>query len=704
MLQLLQHLDNGRTRVVHTPAPGPRPGALLIRTSRSLVSAGTERMLVDFGKAGWIGKARQQPEKVRAVLAKLRSNGVAETLRAVRAKLSQPIPLGYCQVGRVVDAGGADWISVGDRAVSNGPHAEVVSVAHGLCAKIPDGVTDEAATFTPLAAIALQGINLLSVQAGDRVVVCGLGLIGQLAVRILRAQGCEVLGLDPDSARRDLAQSHGAYTPVGDPVGAALAWTSRRGVAGVLITASTDSNEIVSQAARSCQRRGRIVLVGVVGLRLNRADFYRNEVSFQVSRSYGRPQPGEVDSADTNFRNVLELMAAGRLRVDDLITHRFPFDQAPSAYGVLADRAALGVVMQYGAGGGAEQGLSDRVLSNVIELGDEPASDGRVRVAMIGAGNFAVRTLLPALTQLEKRPALIGVASAQGVNAVLTAQSFGAAWATTDSDRVLNNDSVDAVFIATRHHDHAARAIDALNAGKHVWVEKPLALELSELEAISEGRRHSDRMVMVGFNRRFAPMAVRLREALNARSRPYRIRMVVNAGRLDPDHWTLDPQSGGGRIVGEGCHFIDLTRYLVAKPITAVRCLRRDKDGQDGGAFEIAFDDASVAVLDYRTDLPPHIPKEVIEVSGEGFSATIHNWSKLTSNGLGGLSIGRFWAGPPQKGHPEALRAFLTAVREGPPPIPWEEILEVSRWAIEMQGMEGEGQRTEDRGQRSQVG
>lgn len=686
MKQLLQHLGDGRTMLIDVPAPGPREGALLIQTTRSLISAGTERMLVDFGKAGWIGKARQQPEKVRAVLNKIRANGLLETLRAVRAKLGQPIPLGYCQVGRVIDNGGAGWIAAGDRAISNGPHAEVVSIPQDVCAKVPPAVSDEAAAFTPLCAIALQGIGLLSVSPGDRVVVTGLGLIGQLAVRILRASGCEVLGIDPSAERRALAEKAGARVIEGDPVHAALSWTNGQGVAGVLITASTSSHEVVSQAARSCRHRGKVVLVGVVGLQLNRADFYRNEISFQVSCSYGARDARLANSAQGNFNQVLAWMAAGKLAVEDLITHRYEFNEAPAAYARLADRSALGVIMTY-------PGEAEGRLDRTVALGSASNGDSGLRVALIGAGNFATRTLLPAMAQLPARPILAAVASTQGAAALLAAQIGGALSATTDTAAVLGDSSIGAVFITTRHNAHAAQAIAAIKAGKYVWVEKPLCLTLDQLRDIEEALSSqlsalSAPRLMIGFNRRFAPMAVALRKALADRPGPHQLAMTVNAGRLDPDHWTLDPRVGGGRIVGEGCHFVDLARFLAGSPIKDVRCRRRDTDGQDGGAFEVLFANGTVAAIDYRTDLAPHIPKEIITVSGDGFSAQIHNWAQLTSTGLGGLRQGSSWSRASHKGHVEALAAFLRAAQGGAAPIPPDEIFEVSRWSIAMQAMQ----------------
>lgn len=680
MLQLLQNLRDGRTFLEEVPAPGPSAGALLIRTSHSLVSAGTERMLVNFGKAGWLGKIRQQPEKVRAVWAKVRAEGPLATWSAVRSKLNQPIPLGYCQVGRVLDAGGADWVRAGDRVVSNGPHAQVASISQGMCARVPDEVEDESASFTPLASVALQGIDLLETKPRDQVVVMGLGLIGQLAVRILRAAGCEVMGFDPSAERRQLAERFGARLAAdgADPVTAALAWSGGRGVRGVLITASTSSHELVSQAARSCAARGKVVLVGVVGLQLNRADFYSREIMFQVSCSYGSRDPRSPYSAQRNFRQVLDWMAAGRLPVADLITHRSPFAAAPAVYAALDEPKTLGIVLDYG------DGPADALLARTVELHPAVAT----AVAVIGAGNFTARTLLPALARQQPPVPIATIVSERGLSAAYAARTFAAARATTDVGVVLGDAAVAAVFITTRHDAHAAQACATLTAGKHVWVEKPLALTLPDIDAVAAAAARSGKLLMVGFNRRFAPMAVRVRQALANRRSPVRFDVQVNAGRLEREHWALDPRAGGGRIVGEGCHFIDLLRFLAGAPIVAAHCWRRDADGQDGGRFELEFGDGSKGTIDYRTDLPAHVPKEIITVSGVGFTAQIHNWSRVTASGLPGANTAAGWGREPRKGHREAVQAFLEAMRTGAnPPIPLTEILEVSRWAVRLQAM-----------------
>jgi predicted dehydrogenase/threonine dehydrogenase-like Zn-dependent dehydrogenase len=672
--QIVQHLGSGRTELLAVPAPGPRRGRLLVRATRSLVSLGTERMLVEFGRGGWLSKARQQPEKFRAVLAKVRSEGLVATVEAVRSKLAQPIPLGYCHVGQVLDAGEVPGFAAGDRVVSNSPHAEVVSADPAFAARLPDAVSDEHAAFTPLASVALQGLRLIDARPGETVVVMGLGLIGQLAVRLLRARGVDVIGVDPDAAKLADARQAGARVP---SQGVSLASLVPGGAAGVLITASTSSDEPVNQAARLCRRRGRVVLVGVTGLSLNRADFYENEATFQVSRSYGSADRADPSSARANFDEVLALMASGALDVAPLLTSRHPFSAAPQIYDDLRRPGAYGLLIEYA--------VPNESLARTL-----PGADWDTRTAggigVIGCGNFASRVLVPELRRQGSSPSVF--ASANGLSAKLLAGP--AATATTDVTAVLDHAGVETLFIATRHDEHGSLARAALRANKHVWVEKPLALTEPDLDATMAVARSSFGYLAVGFNRRFASLAVHLRAALAAKSGPRRFTIDVNAGRLPADHWTLDLQQGGGRIVGEACHFVDLLRFLSGSAIASVRCLSRDLDGQDGGCFELSFANGDVATLNYRTDLPAHLPKERIAVSGEGWSAEIDNWRKLYSRNLPGASMLSVWFGgiTQGKGHPEALSVFLAGAHHiAEIPIPLDELEEVSRWSIRMQGM-----------------
>jgi predicted dehydrogenase len=666
--QIVQHLGSGRTELVDVPAPGPRRGRLLVRAQASLVSLGTERMLVEFGRGGWLSKARQQPEKFRAVLAKVRSEGLLPTLAAVRSKLAQPIPLGYCHVGEVLDAGDVAGFAVGDRVISNSPHAEVVSADPAFTARIPTSVSAEQAAFTPLAAIALQGLRLVDARRGETVVVMGLGLIGQLAVRLLCARGIVVVGVDPDDAKRAFAAQAGAIIPDG---ATGLSAILRSGAAGVLITASTSSDEPVNQAARLCRRRGRVVLVGVTGLTLNRADFYENEVSFQVSRSYGSAHPADPSSARANFDEVLALMASGALDVAPLLTARHPFDTAPRIYDDLRRPGAYGLLIEYA--------VPHEALARTLPGADwDSRSVGGVGV--IGCGNFAARVLVPELRRHGASPSVF--ASANGLSAKLL--SGAAATATTDASALLDHPGLATVFIATRHDEHGELARAALRAGKHVWVEKPLALTEADLDATLAVARSSSARLAVGFNRRRAPLAVRLRAALARKSGARRFTVDVNAGRLPAGHWTLDPQQGGGRIVGEACHFVDLLRFLSGSAIVSVRAISRDADGQDGGCFELNFANGDVAALNYRTDLPAHLSKERLAVTGDGYSAVIDNWCSLRSTNLPGASALPAWLGGPArgKGHREALAAFFAGTS-----VPLSELEEISRWSIRMQGM-----------------
>ena len=666
------------------PAPGPLAGRVLIQASHSLVSLGTERMLVEFGRAGWFQKARQQPERVRQVWQKIQAEGFWPAVQAIRSKLAQPIPMGYCNVGRVVAAPTRPDLGLGDRVVSNGPHAEVVSVADGLVERIPDNVTDEDAVFTPLAAIALQGVRLMGPPPGERVVVSGLGLIGQLAVRLLVAQGYEVYGLDPDPDKCLAAERFGArcFTlhASADPLPDILAWSEGQGVAGVLITASTSASEPVNLAARCCRRHGKVVLVGVVGLQLNRADFYRNEVSFQVSQSYGSADPADVYSARSNFQAVLTLMAQGRLSTEGLISERLAFERAEQAYGALHRKGTLGLLLAYGD----VEGL----FAQNVTLQASPSASTAHQVALIGAGNFAARTLVPALMAQSPRPVIAQVVSARGASALIVARQAKALGVSTDWPAVLADAAIRTVFLSTRHHLHARQTIAALHAGKAVWVEKPLALTEADLTEIAQAHAAAGQPLLVGFNRRFAPLAQHVAQRLRQIPGPKHFEATINAGTLPPDHWLLDPQVGGGRIVGEACHFVDLFRFWVGVPIASVHATYRGADGQDAGRFSLEFADGSTGQIHYLTDLAPSQPKEHFRISGADWEVEIDNWTKCRGRGIGGFNRGGFWMASPDKGHRWAIQAFLRAVPAGAAaPIPFDELLEVSRWSIRMQSM-----------------
>ncbi|HWS68380.1 MAG TPA: bi-domain-containing oxidoreductase [Steroidobacteraceae bacterium] len=705
MQQLLQSLADGRVVLQEIPVPDPAPGAVLVRTSRSLISSGTERMLIEFGRANWLAKIRQQPEKVQQVLDKMLTDGILATLDAVRSKLGQPIPFGYCNVGRIVEVGaGVSGFSAGDRVVSNGSHAEFVAVGRNLCARIPDSVTDDEAAFIPLAAIALQGMRLAAPEMGERFCVIGLGLIGLIAVQLLRANGCKVLGADPDPAKSALARRFGAdVVDLGageDLLRTAQAFSGGRGVDAVLITAATDSNEPVQQAAQMCRQRGRIVLTGVAGLELNRADFYRKEISFQVSCSYG---PGRYDETyesrgfdypfglvrwteQRNFEAVLQLMESASLDVRPLISHRFAFREAASAYDLLADRtqASLGIMLDYEGGAGAPAIMRSMPLRS-------PASaprSGSPAVAFIGAGNYAGRVLIPAFRASGAR--LFAVVTANGINAARYGREYGFETASTDIDAVLASPELDLVVIATRHDSHAKFVQRALAAGKHVFVEKPLALADSEIDAIAALLRAPGqappRMLMIGFNRRFAPLAMRMKELLGAVREPKTFLVTVNAGAAPAGHWTLGSE-GGGRIIGEACHFIDLLRFLAGGAVTGATARRTRGEGAGSAdpsvCITLTFADGSLGTINYLTGGHASFPKERVEVFAGGRVLLLDNFRRLRAYGWPGFKSQRLWR--QDKGQRACAAAFVRACMTGDvSPIPLDEILEVSRTTIEV--------------------
>jgi len=711
--QILQSLKTGRVEVAEVPAPVVRPGHLLVASSRTLISPGTERMLVEFGRAGWVEKARQQPDRVRQVLQKMRTDGVAATVETIVAKLDRPLPLGYCNCGKVLEVGEeVTGFAPGDRVVSNGPHAEVVCVPVNLCAKVPDGVTDDEAAFTVLSAVALQGIRLASPALGETVAVIGLGLVGLLAVQLLRANGCRVIGIDIASSREGPARLCGASVFVDssafDPVAAAMSATGGRGVDAVLIAAATQSSDPVAQAARMCRKRGRIVLVGVTGLELSRADFYEKELSFQVSCSYG---PGRYDpayeekgfdypvgfvrwTAKRNFEAVLDLLASGRLDVRPLIGKRIALDEAPAAYEDLSG-GGPGILIEYPGMPAAGERTGSRAVASAPAAAPFHAvpAAGKASLGVAGAGNFATSVLLPAFRDAGAR--LVAVASEKGLSAAHAAKKFGFAVAASDFDAILSDPAINAVVIATRHDTHARMAAAALRAGKHVFVEKPLALSEEQLREVTgayeEALAKAPLHLMVGFNRRFAPHVVKMKSLLSGIAEPKVFLVTVNAGSVPASHWTQDPKVGGGRIVGEGCHFVDLLRFLAGAAITDVQARSVGGSPSDGirgdkAVFTLAFADGSIGSIHYLANGHRSFPKERVEVFCGGRILVLDNFRRLSGYGWKGFRGDRLWR--QDKGHAAEAAAFVSAVEKGgPPPIPFEEIVEVTRATFDIAAM-----------------
>ncbi len=700
MLQILQNLSNGETSLVDVPAPKTMKGHINIQTKKSLVSVGTERMLVDFGKAGWVEKARSQPDKVKMVMEKVKADGLSATYDAVKSKLDQPLPLGYCNVGRVLNAG-VTGFEKDSRVVSNGHHAEVVRVPKNLVTSIPDEVDDETASFTVLGAIAMQGIRLVNPTVGETVVVTGLGLIGLLTVQILKANGCRVLGIDFDSPKCELAKQFGAevvnLSKEQDPVVMAKAFSRGRGVDAVIITASSKSNDIIHQAATMCRKRGRIVLVGVVGLELSRADFYEKELTFQVSCSYG---PGRYDkdyedkgmdypigfvrwTEQRNFEAVLDLMASGSIDVKSLISHRFKIDDAVAAYEKLNDRSSLGILLDYNGASAKSPAENTVILSeNTISQAQKGS------VAFVGGGNYASRVLIPAFKRAGAN--LTALVTSGGMSAFHHGKKNGFLKASTDIEQALD-DAVDSVVIATQHNLHASQTVQALKAGKHVFIEKPLALTHDEIDKIEACQKESKSIVMVGYNRRFSPHIKKIKSLLDAKPLPKTFIMTMNAGEIPKEHWTQDAKIGGGRIIGEACHYIDLMRFLTGSKIKSFNALKMGENDfvevtEDKALISLTFEDGSMGSIHYFANGGKSFPKERIEVFCDNGVLQLDNFRKL--RGFGWKGFNKMNLLSQDKGQENCVDAFMNSVRKGSEnPVPQDEIFEVARVSVDIAEM-----------------
>jgi predicted dehydrogenase/threonine dehydrogenase-like Zn-dependent dehydrogenase len=701
--QVLQNLRTGEIELADVPCPSNREGHILIQTRASLISAGSERTIVEFSQASIIQKARQQPEKVKQALDKMRTDGILPTVEAIFRRLDEPLPLGYCNAGEVIEVGpGVPHLRPGDRVLSNGPHAEIVCVPVNLVAKIPDEIPHEEAAFGVLGSIALQGIRLAAPTLGERFVVFGMGLIGLLTVQLLQANGCHVLAVDPDNERLAIAKSFGAeicdISSEADPVISTTSWSNGRGVDGALITASAKTDVIVHQAAQACRKRGRIILVGVVGLNLRRNDFYEKELTFQVSCSYG---PGRYDenyeqkgndyplgfvrwTEQRNFATVLEMMSAKRVNSSGLITHRFPLKEIGDAYSSIQNSPnAFGVILEYPN----SIDLSQRIVltaSKVKEI-SQPGTRSEPVVGVIGAGVFSKNTLLPSLTQAG---AIIKyIASLGGVSAAHAAQRFRGGIAVTDYKEILRDPEVRAVLISVEHNLHARFVKEALAAGKTVFVEKPLAMNVKELDEISDTLDSSRQNtgpdyphLVVGFNRRFSPHIIKMKDQLASRAGPLCMSMTINSGEIPADHWTQDTEVGGGRIIGECCHFIDLLAHLADSNVVSVAAnmvgegpaVRNDKM-----SIILRFADGSLGNINYFSNGSKKFPKETLEVFSDGRVLRMENFR--STKGFGFKGFRDFRTRRQDKGHDAEFSAFVDSVSFPQEPLmPYNRLVNVT--------------------------
>ena len=688
MKQIIQDLKSGATVLEEVPVPQVKSGYVLIQTTRTLVSLGTERMLVEFGKANLIDKARQQPDKVKQVLDKIKTDGLQPTLEAVFNKLGQPLPLGYCNVGKVVAVGrGVTEFVVGDRVASNGNHAEYVCVPKNLVAKIPDNVTDEEATFTVIGSIGLQGIRLLNPQLGECVVVVGLGLIGLVAAELLKANGCKVIGVDFDQQKVDIAKNKGIYAinPKNgiDPVKYVEEITGGVGADGVLITASAKGDEVIHQACLMSRKRGRVVLVGVIGLNMRRDDFYKKELSFQVSCSYGAGRYDEEYenkghdyplayvrwTEKRNFETILGAISSKILDVQPLITEEVELVNYAEIYGDMRKHGSIASILKFPV---------DSTIERVVPVGENRVMVGSGKLGIIGAGNFASATIIPALQKVNAP--IKYIASAQGLTAKVLAKKAKAENATSDYRVMLNDPEINTVIITTRHNLHASMVMETLEAGKSVFVEKPLCLNEEELQNIENAyMKANDKITLtVGFNRRFSPFAVKMKALVGGGSK--NIVATMNAGYIPPEVWVQDMEVGGGRIIGEACHFIDLCSFLADSKVIAV-CMNalgeNLQENTDNVSILLKYENGTNAVINYFANGSKSYAKERVEVFSQEKVLVLDNWRRLEVFGLKGSSK---MTGTMDKGHKRQFALLNERVQKGGEAlIPFESIVNTTR-------------------------
>lgn len=691
MKQIIQDLQTGETILEDVPVPQVKAGSVLIKTTRSLVSLGTERMLVEFGKANLIDKARQQPDRVKQVLDKFKTDGIMPTLEAVFNKLGQPLPLGYCNVGRVIAVGkGVTEFVIGDRVASNGNHAEYVCVPKNLVAKVPDNISDDEAAFTVIGSIGLQGVRLMKPQLGETIVVVGLGLIGLIVMQLLKFNGCKVIGVDYDQHKVELAHSMGidAVNPAKgqDSVKYVEEQTDSVGADGVIITASTKSDDVIHQACEMSRKRGRIVLVGVVGMNMRRDDFYKKELSFQVSCSYG---PGRYDeeyenkghdyplayvrwTEKRNFETILLSISEGGLKVKPLISEIVDLEDFNRIYGDMR-KGSIASILKY-----PEDENIDRVVP-IEECKKHIACPaGTKKIGIIGAGNYASSMIVPCL---HKANAPIKyIASAQGLSAKILAKKTGAEMATSNYHEMLSDNEVGMIIVTTRHNMHARMVIEALEANKSVFVEKPLCLNEIELNQIISAYNNTDKNVTltVGFNRRFSPFAEKLRRL--AGDGPKNIVATMNAGFIPKEMWVQDMEIGGGRIIGEACHFVDLCSYLACSNVVSV-CMNalgvNPDESTDNASIILKYENGSNAVINYFANGSKSYAKERVEVFSQERVFIIDNWRKLEGFGVQGFSK---MSGKMNKGQRNQFQLLAAQLQNGGDAlIPFDSIVNTTK-------------------------
>lgn len=694
MKQLIQSFKTGELGLFDVPAPVCEINGALVQTTVSLVSAGTEKMLVDFAKKSMLAKAKDRPDLVKQVIDKMKKEGVRNTLEKVFTKLDTPIPLGYSLAGRVVEVGSElSGINIGDRVACGGAgyanHAEINYIPKNLMVKIPDGVDDIDASFVTVGAIALQGVRQTSPLLGEKVAVMGLGLLGQLTVQLLKANGCKVIGSDIDPDKMALAKKLGCdeVCHAGELISKANEFTNGYGVDAVIIAASTSSNQPITDAAEISRMRGRVVLVGMVGMDVPRNTYYKKELEIKLSMAYG---PGRYDpeyeekgidypydlvrfTEQRNFEAFLGLIQEGKITPKELITHSYDFDDAMSAYDLLEGRIKekyLGIVLNY---------KRDIKLENekIVQRSEKKISNDKVNIGLIGAGNFTKSVILPNIQKVGDFE-FVGLCTATGVSAQGTGKKYDFKYITTDSEEIFKNSEINSVFITTRHNDHASKVLKAIESKKHCFVEKPLCIYEEELEVIKEAYT-GETIVQVGFNRRFSPMIEKMKKFISGQiSVNYRI----NAGIIPKNVWIQDRTIGGGRIIGEVCHFIDTCSYLIGSEVKSVFATTIQKSDQsipdeDNVNIVLNYVNGSTATISYYAYGDNSMPKEYIEVFSSGVSMQMNDFRELTIF-KGGKSSKEKSANQ-DKGFVNEFKAFKEAIKSENEAISFDSIYNTTK-------------------------
>jgi len=696
MKQVLQNFKNGELKVEEVPAPIRRPGFVLVRNHYSLISAGTEGGTAKLGKMSLLGKARARPEQVKKVLQVVRADGLLTAYKAAMRSLDMPVAFGYSCAGQVIELGSGvtniavgDWVACGGAGYAN--HAEVVSVPRNLCVKAPEGVDLRYVAFTTLGSIAMQGVRIADARLGENVVVIGLGLVGLLTCQLLRAAGCNVFGVDIDANRVQFAIEHdfcqAAATREAENLAEQVtAFTGGYGADAIIITAAASSNDPVMLAGELARYKARVVVVGRTEMNAPRETYLFKELELHTSLAYG---PGTGDPAyeekgqdypigyvrwteNRNMAAFLQLIAAGKITLDPLITHEFDIDAAQKAFQIVTGEIkepSIGIVLRYPHSEAAVRDAPKRVT---LQPSDSPVvkpTKDVVRVGVIGAGSHAINVMVPLLAK-QKKVELRGIASATGVRAQALGKKYDFIYCAADAQELFNDSEIDAVFILSRHNTHAPLTIAALEAGKHVFVEKPLAMTEAELQQVKEVQQQTGLAVMVGFNRRYAPMAVKLKAFFANRAQPISIIYRTNVGYRPPEHWLHDPQQGGGVIIGEACHFIDFCHWLVDAPPVGVLAHKLDgaKQGiipEDNVHVTLNFADGSLATIAYLSNGSKSYSRERVEVHGENGSGMLEDFRRLELvRGLGRIKRKRAMLRQ-DKGFAGSIEQFLSATKNG---------------------------------------